>query len=183
MRGEQLEHQGAAVNGRTALTYELKRAWSGPRSTTTGRSSRAAASRIDLGSQFIRRRESFIQASLFHDLGYPVTESSPGMSVDYKLHPILFVDDEPQNQVVFRYAMEDHFTILTASSGLEALEILQREPIAVLLADQRMPVMGGAELCARAREVRPKRFASSSQRMQTCTRRLRRSTKVRSAVI
>jgi two-component system NtrC family sensor kinase len=77
------------------------------------------------------------------------------MSVDYKLHPILFVDDEPQNQVVFRYAMDDHFTILTASSGLEALEILEREPIAVLLADQRMPAMGGADLCARAREIRP----------------------------
>jgi two-component system NtrC family sensor kinase len=77
------------------------------------------------------------------------------MALDHKLHPILYVDDEPQNLVVFRYAMEEHFTILTAQSGAEALKILAREPIAVLLADQRMPGMGGAELCSRAREIRP----------------------------
>jgi two-component system NtrC family sensor kinase len=77
------------------------------------------------------------------------------MAVDYKLHPILFVDDEPQNLVVFRYAMEDHFAVLTATSGAEALRILERQTVAVLLADQRMPGMGGAELCERAREVQP----------------------------
>ena len=77
------------------------------------------------------------------------------MAVDYKLHPILFVDDEPQNLVVFRYAMEDHFAVLTATSGEEALRILEGQTVAVLLADQRMPGMGGAELCERAREVQP----------------------------
>jgi two-component system NtrC family sensor kinase len=77
------------------------------------------------------------------------------MLVDYKLYPVLFVDDEPQNLVVFRYAMEEHFTVLTASSGSEALGVLERQEIAVLLADQRMPGMNGAELCARSREVQP----------------------------
>ena len=81
--------------------------------------------------------------------------AGPAMAFDHKLHPVLYVDDEPQNLVVFRYAMEEHFTILTAQSGAEALKILAREPIAVLLADQRMPGMGGAELCARAREIQP----------------------------
>jgi signal transduction histidine kinase len=77
------------------------------------------------------------------------------MALDHKQHPILYVDDEPQNLVVFRYAMEEHFTVLTATSGAEALQIMQRQPIAVLLADQRMPAMGGAELCERARELQP----------------------------
>lgn len=77
------------------------------------------------------------------------------MLVDYKLYSVLFVDDEPQNLVVFRYAMEEHFTVLTASSGSEALGILERQEIAVLLADQRMPGMNGAELCARSREIQP----------------------------
>lgn len=77
------------------------------------------------------------------------------MAVDYKLYPVLFVDDEPQNLVVFRYAMEEHFTVLTAGSGTEALAVLERQRIAVMLADQRMPGMSGAELCARAREIRP----------------------------
>src|SRR5689334_24482036 len=77
------------------------------------------------------------------------------MPVEHKLYPVLFVDDEPQNLVVFRYAMEDHFTVLTAQSGAEALQLLQRHQIAVLLADQRMPAMSGVELCARARELQP----------------------------
>jgi signal transduction histidine kinase len=77
------------------------------------------------------------------------------MSVDYKQYAVLFVDDEPQNLVVFRYAMEEHFTVLTAGSGVEALGILAKQPVGVMLADQRMPGMGGAELCARAREVQP----------------------------
>src|SRR5262245_1903466 len=77
------------------------------------------------------------------------------MAVEYKLYPILFVDDEPQNLVVFRYAMEEHFTILTAQSGADALQVLQRQQVAVLLADQRMPQMTGTELCARAREIQP----------------------------
>jgi signal transduction histidine kinase len=77
------------------------------------------------------------------------------MPVEYKLYPILFVDDEPQNLVVFRYAMEEHFTVITAQSGAEALQIMQRQQVAVLLADQRMPEMNGVELCTRAREVQP----------------------------
>ena len=77
------------------------------------------------------------------------------MAVEHKLYPVLFVDDEPQNLVVFRYAMEDHFTVLTAQSGAEALQLLQRHQVAVLLADQRMPGMSGVELCARARELQP----------------------------
>src|SRR5688572_7546072 len=77
------------------------------------------------------------------------------MAVEYKLYPILFVDDEPQNLVVFRYAMEEHFTVLTAPSGPAALQILQQQQVAVLLADQRMPEMTGVELCAAAREMQP----------------------------
>ena len=77
------------------------------------------------------------------------------MPVDYKQYPVLFVDDEPQNLVVFRYAMEDNFSVLTASSGADALRVLEQREIGVLLADQRMPGMSGSELCARAREIQP----------------------------
>ena len=77
------------------------------------------------------------------------------MALDYRAYPILYVDDEQQNLVAFRYAMEGYFTVITANSGQEALQILGREEIAVLLADQRMPNMTGVEVCRRAREVRP----------------------------
>jgi signal transduction histidine kinase len=72
------------------------------------------------------------------------------MSTDYRSYTVLYVDDEQQNLVTFRYALEDRFHILTASSGREALQIMDREPIAVLLTDQRMPEMTGVELCEEA---------------------------------
>jgi signal transduction histidine kinase len=75
--------------------------------------------------------------------------------VNYRDSAILYVDDESANLTAFRYAFEDRFTILTATSVQEALTILGERAVAVLLADQRMPSMTGAELCAVVRERHP----------------------------
>jgi signal transduction histidine kinase len=74
---------------------------------------------------------------------------------EYRTYPVLYVDDEPQNLVAFRYAMEGRFHVLTASDGSEAVQILERENVAVLMCDQRMPEMTGIEVCRRAREIKP----------------------------
>lgn len=68
---------------------------------------------------------------------------------------VLYVDDEPQNLLTFRYALEDRFSVLTARSGEQALEVLAAQDVGVLVCDQRMPEMTGVEVCARARELRP----------------------------
>ena len=70
-------------------------------------------------------------------------------------YPVLYVDDEAENLVTFRYAVEPRFPVLTASSGDEALEVLRQREVAVLLSDQRMPGMSGVELCEAARQLRP----------------------------
>lgn len=77
------------------------------------------------------------------------------MGLDYRRYPVLFVDDEPQNQVAFRYAMEDQFSVLTATGGADALRLLEEHDVAVLLTDQRMPHMSGVELCAQAAARHP----------------------------
>lgn len=77
------------------------------------------------------------------------------MTVDYKRYPVLYVDDEAHNLVTFRYSLEERFTILTAGTGAEAIEILRNQEIAILFADQRMPGMTGVELCAHALVIRP----------------------------
>jgi two-component system NtrC family sensor kinase len=68
---------------------------------------------------------------------------------------VLYVDDDPRNLHAFRVGFKGRFRVLTAASAREALEILSREPVAVLLADQRMPEMSGAELCAHAKKQFP----------------------------
>jgi signal transduction histidine kinase len=74
--------------------------------------------------------------------------------MDFKQHTILYVDDEDANRVVMKHNLGRDFTILMASSAEEALEILSRETVAVLLTDHRMPRMTGVDLA----EVVLKRF-------------------------
>ena len=66
-------------------------------------------------------------------------------------HPILLVDDEPEILFSLRGLLRKEFELYTAESGAEALEILRRQPIHVLMSDQRMPEMTGIELLRRAR--------------------------------
>jgi response regulator RpfG family c-di-GMP phosphodiesterase len=68
---------------------------------------------------------------------------------------ILVVDDEPAITRTLARSLRDRFTVFTASSADAALEIIAREPIAVILTDQRMPDLSGVQLLERARELRP----------------------------
>ncbi len=59
---------------------------------------------------------------------------------------ILVVDDEPDNlDLLYRTFYRD-YKVLRAESGPEALAILEQEPdVAVIISDQRMPLMTGTE--------------------------------------
>ena len=60
---------------------------------------------------------------------------------------VLFVDDEEKIlKSLKRGLMDEPYETLFASSGKEALEILQRETVHVIVADVRMPEMSGLEL-------------------------------------
>jgi two-component system, response regulator PhcR len=59
---------------------------------------------------------------------------------------VLYCDDERGNRVVFEQSFGSKFRIKTASGGPDALEILAKEDVAVLLTDQRMPEMTGDDL-------------------------------------
>jgi len=78
----------------------------------------------------------------------------PGIQV--KDHPILFVDDEEMALVSLTDLYDREFTIYTANSGREALDILKAHPeIAVIISDQRMPEMSGVEFLTQAKKVVP----------------------------
>src|SRR5512133_1525873 len=64
----------------------------------------------------------------------------------------LVVDDEPRlRQALVRLMESDGFTCLEAANGADALEMLRRMPVTLVLSDLRMPQMDGVELL---REVR-----------------------------
>ena len=71
-------------------------------------------------------------------------------------YKILIVDDEPANLRVLERLFRDHYEVLVANSGAEALELLTRHDVAVLITDQRMPEMTGIELLKRTVDLRPR---------------------------
>lgn len=80
------------------------------------------------------------------------------MDADAKPH-ILLVDDEPRILRSLRMLLKPHYTIHTADNGaaaLEVLEVLEHEQIDVLLCDQRMPAMTGAEVLREATRRSPR---------------------------
>ena len=70
-------------------------------------------------------------------------------------YAILLVDDEVGVVESLSYALQDDYTVFTATSGEEGLDILEREDIDLVIVDEWMPAMRGAEFLERAVVVRP----------------------------
>lgn len=68
---------------------------------------------------------------------------------------VLLVDDEERILRSLGLLLRMQYQVFATSDGHEALAILRREKIHVLISDQRMPVMTGSELLRQAREVSP----------------------------
>jgi response regulator RpfG family c-di-GMP phosphodiesterase len=70
---------------------------------------------------------------------------------------VLFVDDEPHIlSALKRLVLEEELDVHLANSGAQGLEMLkQEEEIGLIISDQRMPGMSGAEFLAKAKEVKP----------------------------
>ena len=72
-----------------------------------------------------------------------------------KRHGLLIVDDEKEILRSLTLTFAEDYEVFTASSGVEALEILKKQEIALVIADQRMPGMTGAELLERVFQINP----------------------------
>ena len=59
---------------------------------------------------------------------------------------VLYVDDEPTNRLVFESAFGGDFRVKVAKGAAEALELMQSQPVGVVIADQRMPEVTGVDL-------------------------------------
>lgn len=67
---------------------------------------------------------------------------------------LLYVDDEEMNLFLFEKSFETDYKIITALSGEEGLEKLEKksDEIIVVISDMRMPGMSGIEFIKKARE-------------------------------
>lgn len=70
---------------------------------------------------------------------------------------VLFVDDEPHFTSALQRALRhEPYRILTAHSAARALEIMHKEPVDVVVSDERMPGMSGSEFLAVVRRLHPR---------------------------
>jgi len=69
---------------------------------------------------------------------------------------LLLVDDEPNIlTALMRLFRRDGYRLLSASSGHEALSLLDANEVGVIITDQRMPDMSGIQFLSKAREKWP----------------------------
>ncbi|MDP3940194.1 MAG: sigma-54 dependent transcriptional regulator [Deltaproteobacteria bacterium] len=76
-------------------------------------------------------------------------------SGDQERHTILFVDDEPDILKLIEYTLGNDYDVLTAQSGADGLEILRKRDVSLIIADQRMPQMSGAQFLDQSVALRP----------------------------
>jgi two-component system response regulator HupR/HoxA len=71
------------------------------------------------------------------------------------LPTVLVVDDEVRSQDAMRRTLDEDFTVFTATCADEARGLLQRQPVSVILCDQRMPGTTGVAFLKQVREQWP----------------------------
>src|ERR1044072_4993801 len=70
-------------------------------------------------------------------------------------YTILAVDDEPANLRMLERLFRREHRVLIANSGEEALAILQKEHVSLIITDQRMPGMTGTEMLRESMDSSP----------------------------
>lgn len=94
-------------------------------------------------------------ASLFHG---KASGSSGKISASEKKAPyrLLLVDDEPNILASLRRVFQrENYELLFARNGKEALAIMEKQPVELIMTDFMMPGMNGSELLSQVREKWP----------------------------
>ena len=76
---------------------------------------------------------------------------------EVKKYTILAIDDEQNNLALLQRTLRNDYNMVLASSGEEALEIIEAkgDEIALIVSDQKMPLMEGTEIFKRISEKHP----------------------------
>jgi signal transduction histidine kinase len=72
-----------------------------------------------------------------------------------KRHTVLVVDDEPDVLKSVKDLLRLDYRVLTTTQAAEAISVMEREEVHVVMTDQRMPQMTGVEFLHRVRGAHP----------------------------
>ena len=92
-------------------------------------------------------------ASLFSDSDEQESEKQQDKA---QLYTILIVDDELNvTSALKRVFRQENYRVLTAPNGQKALDLLAKENCQLMISDYMMPIMSGAELLRKVKELYP----------------------------
>src|SRR6202008_2044883 len=94
------------------------------------------------------------QCAILREPDFPAARTKGNGVADSTRQTVLCVDDEWAILDSMRLALETAFDIVTATSGPEALELLPRRHVDLVLLDLRMPAMSGEEVLRRLGSAR-----------------------------
>ena len=82
--------------------------------------------------------------SLTEDSNSLEKEASPDL-------PLLVVEDNDDFRTFLQSCLTGHYRVVTAANGREALAVLERQEVRLIISDVMMPVMDGMALCRRVK--------------------------------
>jgi len=71
------------------------------------------------------------------------------------MESILYVDDELINLKLFELNFRDKYHIITTTSPLEAINIIEKQDIKLVISDFKMPVLNGMQLIEKIKVLKP----------------------------
>jgi twitching motility two-component system response regulator PilG len=85
------------------------------------------------------------------EVNTPTQISQPQNSQDLPI--VLSVDDSPIIQTTIKRALQEQYQVLLADKAADALQILNQQPVKLLLLDLTMPDVDGLEFCQQIRKI------------------------------
>ncbi|MCR5365850.1 MAG: response regulator [Prevotella sp.] len=87
-----------------------------------------------------------------HDAGAPQPKSPRPLAAESQSRPNMLIVDDAEDMVDFLTSnFKDKYEVITAGDGIEALDLLNKHEVSIIISDWMMPRMDGAELCRRIR--------------------------------
>ncbi|MDO8991004.1 MAG: protein kinase [Sideroxyarcus sp.] len=83
-------------------------------------------------------------------------DSSIHIDTGIKKANLLIIDDEERILTALKSLFRHRYHVFTTTDGNKALDFIKRYQMHVIISDQRMPIMLGAELLRRSREISPR---------------------------
>jgi signal transduction histidine kinase/AraC-like DNA-binding protein len=87
------------------------------------------------------------RSTLSFEASHPDDTEEKALLAEQYPYRILIVEDDREVLAYLENELQTNFSILTASNGREALSVLQREEVSLVLSDVMMPEMNGFDLC------------------------------------